>query len=187
MAEKVGEAAIAGIVILSLLSLLFGLSYLISFLLRLPYSLAEPIWVRIVGGAITVIGLAVASWLFRYRKPEGMIISTYVTFSKLFRRVPIKASAQRSEQLVFKGPQKYVRHPLYLGLIVMVFGWGLFTETTYVLIASAVLLTWFRLILIPFEEKELLALFGSQYERYMESTPMLAPFTKHRHAEKLSK
>ena len=62
----------------------------------------------------------------------------------------------------------------------MVFGWGLVTATTYVLIASAAMLIWFRFVQIPFEESELCALFGDQYRRYKESTPMLVPFTKHK-------
>lgn len=131
-------------------------------------------------------GLFVAGWLFRYRSPADMIVSTYVTFSKLLGRIQISESAQRTEPLIFSGPQKYVRHPLYFSLILMVFGWGLVTETTYVLIASAVLLVWFRFVLIPFEEKELRALFGVQYERYMKSTPMLAPFTKLKSPDKNS-
>jgi protein-S-isoprenylcysteine O-methyltransferase Ste14 len=32
--------------------------------------------------------------------------------------------------------------------------------------------------MIPFEEKELLALFGDQYARYVDGVPMLFPFTK---------
>ncbi len=46
----------------------------------------------------------------------------------------------------------------------MVFGWGLVTATTYVLIASAAMLIWFRFVQIPFEESELCALFGDQVQ-----------------------
>jgi protein-S-isoprenylcysteine O-methyltransferase Ste14 len=109
-----------------------------------------------------------------------MVVSTYITFSKLFRGSPLAETAGRVEPLVVEGPQKYVRNPLYFALIVVVFGWALAAESTYVLVWSAVLLLWFRLILIPFEERELRELFGSQYANYVEAVPMLIPFTKRR-------
>lgn len=175
---KVAKAtAIAAMVILALISVLFGISFLISTLLGLPSSLALPVEVRFVGAAMVAIGVAVVGWLFKYRKHSTMIVSTYVTLSKLFRRVPISEHAGRTEPLILSGPQKYVRHPLYSGIIVIVFGWGLMT-TTYVLIASAAILIWFRFVIIPFEERELCTLFGAQYTRYMDITPMLVPFTK---------
>jgi protein-S-isoprenylcysteine O-methyltransferase Ste14 len=59
-----------------------------------------------------------------------------------------------------------------------VFGWGLYSAASYILVAALLLVLWFRLVLIPFEEKELLALFGGQYVKYSEEVPMLVPFTK---------
>jgi len=71
-----------------------------------------------------------------------------------------------------------VRHPLYLGAIIIVFGWALAGAYTYVLIASFAVLLWLRFVQIPFEERELLALFGDQYRKYVESVPMLVPSIK---------
>jgi methanethiol S-methyltransferase len=81
--------------------------------------------------------------------------------------------------LITNGPQKYVRHPLYFGLMVIVFGWGLCTDITYYLFATIVLAV-VQLNFDSFEEKELISLFGDQYRRYMEKTPLLVPFTKHK-------
>ena len=127
-----------------------------------------------------VVGISVAGWTFRYRRPSDMIASTYVTFMKLFRRRPIQQPLGRSEPLVVAGLQRYTRNPLYFGVIVMTFGWALAGGYTFVLVAAFILLLWFRVVLIPFEEKELLALFGEQYRRYKDQVPMLIPFTKKR-------
>ena len=172
--------AIAASIILILISGFFVIAFLISVMLGLPHSLGFPVIIRAVGGAIVVAGVALAVWLFKYRNPTNMIVSTYITLTKLFGRVPISERLGRTEPLVIRGPQKYVRHPLYLGVITIVFGWGLLTSSTFVLIAFVIILLWFRLVLIPFEERELQALFGDQYSRYMKDTPMLIPFTKRR-------
>ncbi|MDG6998709.1 MAG: isoprenylcysteine carboxylmethyltransferase family protein [Nitrososphaerota archaeon] len=79
---------------------------------------------------------------------------------------------------MFRGPQKLVRHPLYLGALVELLGWGLLTNSTLNLIAMLVALIWYAAVQIPFEERELRALFVEQYVKYMRETPMLVPFTK---------
>jgi protein-S-isoprenylcysteine O-methyltransferase Ste14 len=182
MAEaRVGKAiTIAAPVIAFIIVALFAVSFLISILLALPSSLSLPIPIRAVGAAILLAGFAMMGWLFSYRRPLVVIVSTYVTLTKLFRRVPIAQRSGRTEPLVVDGPQRYVRHPLYFGIVVMVLGWALLTAYTFVFVATLVLFLWFRLFLIPFEEKELYALFGEQYRTYSDKTPTMIPFTKRR-------
>ncbi len=176
---SVGRAlAVAGPTILLLLSVLFAVSYLLAVALGLPGSFGPPLVARVIGGVVVVAGLAMAGWVFVYRTPASMIVSTYVTFTKLFTRTPVAEPLGRTELLVVKGPQKYVRHPLYLGVVVMTFGWALFGGATFVLVGAVAVLLWFWLILIPFEERELKALFGEQYLDYTKDVPMLVPFTK---------
>ncbi len=188
MAEtKVGKAvAIAAPTIVLIIVALFAASFVVSALLGLPLSLGLPLAVRVVGGTVVLAGLAVTSWVFRYRSPADMVVSTYVTFMKLFKRAPIAEFSVRTEPLVVSGPQRYVRHPLYFGVMVIVLGGALLGGYTFVFIAAAVVLLWFRFFMIPFEERELRALFGEQYTKYMDDVPMLVPFTKRRRRPKPS-
>jgi protein-S-isoprenylcysteine O-methyltransferase Ste14 len=153
-------------------------SYLLVALLGLPVSLSLPLDVRLVGGVILVVGLAIAGWVFSYRSPSTVIVSTYITFTKMFRRTPVAERVGRTEPLVVGGPQKYVRNPLYFGVLVIVFGWALSTAYTYVFVMMLAMLLWFCFVIIPIEEKELKALFGEQWEEYSKKTPMLVPFAK---------
>jgi hypothetical protein len=57
-------AAIAFPIIVVVVSALFALSYLISTLLVLPYSLNLPMAARLAGGAIILAGLMVMGWTF---------------------------------------------------------------------------------------------------------------------------
>ncbi len=176
---SVAKAAMfAGPTIFLLLWLFFAAAYLITTSLGLPDSLGLPAGVQVVGGVLVVVGLVEAGWIFLYRSPAAMVVSTYITFTKLFGGASVSEPLGRAEPLVVVGPQKYVRHPLYLGVIVMVFGWALFGGYTFVLIGAVGVLLWFWLVLIPFEEKELKALFGEQYTKYADGVPMLVPFTK---------
>jgi len=177
------KAAAIGFPLIAMLVIaLFGLSYLISAALGLPFSLGLPTAVRVIGGVIVVAGLALMGWVFIHRKPGSVIVSTYITFTKLLGRLPVADKAGRTEPLVVSGPQKYVRSPLYLGVVVMVLGWAAFSSNTFVFVATVALLLWFGLILIPFEERELEVLFGEEWERYVRETPMLIPFTKRKSA-----
>ncbi len=174
----VKSAVIAGPTIALLLGVLFGVSYLISVGLGLPQSVVFPVEVRVLGVVLVLVGLVVAGWVFRYRSPANMIVSTYITFTKMFGRSPISEPLGRTEPLVVVGPQKYVRNPLYFGVIVMVFGWAFLGGYTFVLLGAIGVFLWFWLVLVPFEERELAALFGEQYAEYMRDVPMLIPFTK---------
>jgi len=176
---RVGRAAaIAFPAILVLLGTLFVVAYLITALLGLPASFGPPLAVQVAGAVVVIVGISVAGWVFAYRTPASMVVSTYITLRKLFAREPISEPLGRKEPLVVTGPQKHVRHPLYFGVIVMAFGWALYGGATFVLVGAVGLLLWFWFVLIPFEEKELKALFGDQYARYAGQVPMLIPFTK---------
>jgi len=180
-------AVLAFPVIILVIFVLFGIAFLVTALLGLPPSLGLPLAVRAIGVLIMLAGLLVMGWLFRHRGPVNVLVSTYVTFMKIFRRTPMAERSDRTEPLVVSGPQRYVRHPLYAGVVVMTLGWALVASATFVLVATAVVFLWFRLLLIPFEEKELRALFGGEYEEYCERVPMMVPFTNRKPKKPLSK
>ena len=175
-----GRAPVIFLVIATLIAGLFALAFLVSLLLGFPFFLGLPVAVRFAGGAMVLGGLALMGWVFWYRRPTDMMVSTYVTFRKLFRGTPAAERGGRTEPLVVGGPQKYVRNPLYLGIVVMALGWAFLTAYSFVFVAMVALMLWFGLVLIPFEERELAALFGDEWRRYSDETPMLIPFTRRR-------
>jgi protein-S-isoprenylcysteine O-methyltransferase Ste14 len=159
---------------------LFAGSYLLSTLLGLPSSFSLPIVARLVGGAVALAGFSMIAWAFKKRNPVNVVVSTYITFTKAAKRIPAAERAGRSEPLIVSGPQRYTRNPLYFGVVVMVLGLALLTAYAFVFVATVVLLLWFTVVVIPFEERELRALFGDEWKKYSEETPMLIPFTKRR-------
>lgn len=85
----------------------------------------------------------------------------------------IKAESKEAE-LVLTGMQAKIRHPLYLGTILLVLGYFIFNPQMSNLI---ILIT--TLIYLPFgiklEEKKLIDQFGDAYTDYKSSTPAIIP------------
>ena len=107
--------------------------------------------------------------------PGGMIV--FISIKKyffllsgiqaVFKKEPVK-------ELKITGIHRFVRHPLYTGTIMEV--WGFFLLFPYLNnLIAVVLLTLYVLIGIRFEEKKLIAEFGSKYLDYMKKVPPLIP------------
>jgi methanethiol S-methyltransferase len=67
--------------------------------------------------------------------------------------------------LQVRGPYRLVRHPLYLGWMLMVFGAASMTGDRLVF---AIVSTMYCVVGIPFEERSLTRIFGDRYERYRD-------------------
>jgi protein-S-isoprenylcysteine O-methyltransferase Ste14 len=73
-----------------------------------------------------------------------------------------------------KGLHSYVRHPLYLGTFLLI--WGFFILFPYgSLLVTNVIITLYTILGIRFEEKKLMMVFGEKYSRYKQEVPMLLP------------
>jgi protein-S-isoprenylcysteine O-methyltransferase Ste14 len=81
---------------------------------------------------------------------------------------------------VIAGPHRWVRHPYFAAVVVLVAGWWLVLDYTFLLFAAGLLVVWFNFVVIPFEERELRALFGSPYETYARCTPRMSPALRRR-------
>ena len=83
-------------------------------------------------------------------------------------------------ELKIDGIHQYVRHPLYSGTILVV--WGFFFLFPFLNnLIAVVLLTLYVVVGIRFEEKKLLVEFGEKYEEYMDKVPALIPGLALRH------
>jgi protein-S-isoprenylcysteine O-methyltransferase Ste14 len=71
--------------------------------------------------------------------------------------------ATGDQRLTTDGPYGLVRHPLYLGWILIVFGAARLTGDR---LAFAVLTTLYLIVAIPWEERSLARSFGDEYVRY---------------------
>lgn len=82
---------------------------------------------------------------------------------------PLELAGIREEtggqDLQTSGPYHLVRHPLYLGWLLIVFGPGLMTGDR---LTFAIVTTMYLFIAVPWEERSLEQSFGQQYRRYKQ-------------------
>jgi len=82
--------------------------------------------------------------------------------------------AQRKRALATTGPYAYVRHPQYMGFILVMFGF-LLQWPTLLTLAMFPVLVWMYVRLARSEEQDAIAAFGDAYRQYAKSVPAFVP------------
>lgn len=102
-----------------------------------------------------------------------MALSLRVYFSTVIRIRDLVAES--SDSVLFqKGLHSHVRHPLYLGTFLML--WGIFLMIPLgSLLITNIVITLYTLLGIRYEEQKLKIEFGDIYLRYMKEVPMIWP------------
>ncbi len=135
-------------------------SILILFLLNVDYWFADPFSV-----------VHIISWLL-------LISSIFMVaqgFYLLHTMGRPEHGIENTKALVTRGIYKYVRHPLYSSLLLLV--WGVFFKNTSLLSTILVIVTsMFLIVTAKVEEAENLQKFGAEYNEYMKTTKMFIPF-----------
>lgn len=78
-------------------------------------------------------------------------------------------------ELVARHLYRYVRNPMYLGVLSVVVGAALFFESLRLLQYAAALAAGFHLFVVLYEEPALRRRFGDSYTRYAETVPRWIP------------
>ena len=105
----------------------------------------------------------------------GAVIMILMIWKYFLQMIGIKLNTPKTEtNLEVGGLHKYVRHPLYLGTFMFI--WGLFFIFPYWSgLIACVVITVYTLIAIRYEEEKLLIEFGDAYESYRAKVPMIIP------------
>ena len=77
-------------------------------------------------------------------------------------------------QSIITGIHRYMRHPLYAGTFLFIWGLFIFMPFTSLLISNFII-TAYTLIGIHFEEEKLIKEFGLPYEEYKKRVPKIIP------------
>jgi protein-S-isoprenylcysteine O-methyltransferase Ste14 len=115
-------------------------------------------WTAALGVAITAAGLAFAIWARFYL---GTNWSGAV-------------SVKVNHQLVRCGPYRWVRHPIYSGMVLAVLGTAVERRQVRGIIAVVLVYCGFK-IKSRIEERAMIATFGSQYDHYSRTTGGILP------------
>lgn len=79
------------------------------------------------------------------------------------------------KELVVRGLYKYVRNPMYLGVLTLLIGEALFFASRQLFIYAGAIFLLFNLFIRFYEEPALRQKFGESYRRYCETVPRWMP------------
>lgn len=87
---------------------------------------------------------------------------------------PVLLHAARTSQLATTGPYARVRHPQYVGFLVVMIGFLLQWPTIPTLVMFPILVAFYRHLAVQ-EERAVAAVFGSEWDAYARRTPRFIP------------
>jgi protein-S-isoprenylcysteine O-methyltransferase Ste14 len=121
-------------------------------------------WWQPVGGDVYDDSAGVRS----YGHALVQLLGLWITARGVARIDPLELAgirpAAQSQGLQVTGPYHWVRHPLYLGWLLMVFGAAHMTRDR---LLFATITTFYLVVAIPWEERSLRRSFDGEYVRYM--------------------
>jgi protein-S-isoprenylcysteine O-methyltransferase Ste14 len=142
-----------------------GLLFIVSLIVylvnpaRMAWSaIALPAWVRWSGLAAIAVAGALLFWTLHSLGPN--LTDTVVT--------------RKTHTLVVKGPYRWVRHPFYDAVALLLFAISLVAANWFLLLMGTIVLT-LLVVRTPREEARLVARFGDQYRSYMAHTNRFVP------------
>lgn len=102
---------------------------------------------------------------------DGLIAAGFILISAAWN---VLYQAQRAHKIATTGPYAYLRHPQYMGFILIMIGFLIQWPTIITLIMFPILV-WMYARLARQEEREALAEFGEDYAAYEANTPAFLP------------
>ena len=137
--------------------ILVGLQFFFIFLMLLP--LTEPTIHPYIGIGITIVGIVIG------------LLAIYEHKSDNFN---IRPDIKENCELVTTGVYAYVRHPMYLSVLLSMLGVAVIYFTYYEFILFLLLLL--TLLVKLFYEERMWRCYSEEYVKYMKKTKRLIPF-----------
>jgi protein-S-isoprenylcysteine O-methyltransferase Ste14 len=124
-----------------------------------------------------IIGMALTVWFAWVAQPvewlywAGAVLFVVGTVVRLWASGVIT----KNKQLATSGPYLYVRHPLYVGNILILFGFAAASAIWWTPLVTLAFLYFYYPPAIEYEERKLNKIFGTAYADYMRGTHSLLP------------
>jgi len=136
------------------------------FALYVPLTWLRTGW-RIETGVFSF--LAIPLWLI------GSLTVLWCFWAFTFKGHGTPDPADPPKELVVTGPYRYVRNPIYVGVVFIFLGHFLWFGYWALLIYPALALIGVHLFVVLYEEPTLKKKFGASYEAYLKSVPRWIP------------
>jgi protein-S-isoprenylcysteine O-methyltransferase Ste14 len=105
----------------------------------------------------------------------GALIYLWCAWDFAFAGKGTPAPIDPPKELVVKGLYKYVRNPMYIGVLSLVLGQAIWYESSRLFAYAVVVFLLFSAFVFLYEEPALTQKFGDSYRRYCETVPRWFP------------
>jgi protein-S-isoprenylcysteine O-methyltransferase Ste14 len=105
-----------------------------------------------LGVALVAIGVALSVWAFLLFRREG---------------TEINPTSEMNKSLVVRGPFRFTRNPMYLGLLIVTLGIAFWVGSLPMFAVPVLAFATANWAHIPFEEAKMRRQFGAAFEQYM--------------------
>jgi len=147
------------------------------FTVVVPGTVAVYVPIRMAGGRPALLdaswGFCQALALLPLLCGAAVYLRCVWDFGRTGRGTPAPIDAPR--RLVVVGLFRYVRNPMYCGVLLIVGGWAWFFGSWGILLYACVLGLGFHLFVVLYEEPHLRRRFGESYERYCRAVRRWIP------------
>jgi protein-S-isoprenylcysteine O-methyltransferase Ste14 len=113
----------------------------------------------VAGAAVVVLGGVLRAW----------------AIASLGRFFTSQVTIQEGHRVVTRGPYRYLRHPSYTAMLVVLLGLGIALDTWSSILAIVAIPLAGLLVRIHVEERALVRALGDEYRRYAAETRRLVP------------
>jgi protein-S-isoprenylcysteine O-methyltransferase Ste14 len=120
----------------------------------------KPVWLPILALLSILAGSAIYLWCLW-------------DFAVLGRGTP--APIDSPKWLVVRGPYRYVRNPMYLGVLLVIAGWAVWFQSWPIVRHGAVVALLVHMFIVLVEEPSLHKRFGADYDRYCKAAGRWIP------------
>ena len=138
--------------------------------------------------AISGTGALIVSFLTRdsfhglvtFLKPFGFVVFVigmfFFAISVFFLKEAFRGNVRPvTEKLIREGPYRWIRHSLYLSMIISIIGLAAGMRSRWGLIVAFIMFIPFTILRAKLEEAALHDKFGKEWEEYIEQTNFLLP------------
>lgn len=142
----------------------------------LPYVLAKQFLWEIDIGYCKWTGMALIAWgigLYSQSAFVFLLNSISTPIGKFTKKIKLLFKSE-SIPLIYKGLYRFSRNPMYLGVISVVLGEGIYFEKLIVILYALALFLFFHLIIKYVEEPHLQRKYGDSYNAYLKKVPRWA-------------
>jgi protein-S-isoprenylcysteine O-methyltransferase Ste14 len=126
-----------------------------------------------------VIGVVLPEWI----KPAGIVLLVVGGAVVLLCGGMLSTPGIIPTKFVVLGPFRYVRNPMSLGVVAIMFGLALFCRSISILVFSVILFLVLHGIVVFLEEPRLEKRFGDSYRQYKQSVNRWLPALGHHSAK----